>query len=72
MDFIAATFEIMENVHKMGTRIRSFKDNMTTDIQHDEDLFPNHVSTFVLKAQSLTKEARKKQSLSSMPRINQI
>lgn len=59
-DLIAEAFEILENTHRMGTHIKSFKDVLMTCIHHDEDFLINHVSTFSLKVQSLTKEARKK------------
>lgn len=71
-DLITEAFETMENVQKMGTHIRSFKELLTSDIKHDEDFFLNYVSTFALKVQSLTEEAGKKQSLPTIPRIKQI
>ena len=60
VDLIAEAFEILENVHKMGTCIKFFKYILASNIHHYEYLFLNHVSTFSLKAQYLTKEARKK------------
>ena len=62
----------MNIVHKMGTRIKSFKYLLEFDLQHDENLSLNHVSTFSLKVQSLTEESKKTQSLSTFPRIRQI
>ena len=35
-NLISKAFEIMENVHKMGTCIKSFKYLLTSDIKHDE------------------------------------
>ena len=56
----------------MGIRIKSFKDLLASDLQHDENLFLNHVSTFALKVSSLIEEDMKKQSLQTFPRIKQI
>ena len=43
-----------------------------SDTNQDEDFYVSRVSTFFLKVQSLTKEANKKHSLPSIPRIKQI
>ena len=69
---IAEAFEILENVHRMAARIKSFKDLSALDIQHDENLFLNHVATFFGKVQSIIKETRKKKSLPPFPRIKEI
>ena len=36
LDLISEAFDILENVHKIGTHIRSFKELLTVDTNHDE------------------------------------
>jgi hypothetical protein len=43
-DLIAKSFEILENVHMMGTHTKSFKYILASDLQHDENFFLNHVA----------------------------
>lgn len=59
-DLIAKAFEILDNVHKIETRINSFKDILESNLQHNENFFLNHVTIFSLKVQSLTKESSKR------------
>ena len=54
---------------RFGTNIKSFKELLTVNTNCDEYFYLNHVSTFVLKVQSLIDEVIKKQSLPSIPRI---
>lgn len=63
------SFEILENVHRMATLNKSFKDILAFNIQHDEYFFLNHVATFSLKVQYVTKEAKKNKSFPTLPKI---
>ena len=56
----------------MVTHIKSFKDLLASNLKHDDNLFLNHVATLSLKVQSLIKEAKKRRSLPTLPRIKQI
>lgn len=49
----------------MGTCIKSFKEYLTIDTNHDEEFYVGDVSTFVTKVMSLTDEAKKKKSYQS-------
>lgn len=69
---IFEAFEILGNVHKMGTCIRNFKDLLTTDINRDQESYVNHLATFVTSIQSLAKEVEKRQSLPYGPKIKQV
>ena len=42
-------FDILENVHKIGTHLRTFKEFLTADMNRAEKIYLNHVSTFVMK-----------------------
>ena len=66
---ILEAFEVLENAHKIGTHVCSFKEYLTSDINRDEEFYVGVVSTFVARVMSLTNEAIKKQSLPSNLRI---
>ena len=36
VDMISKVFEVLENAHKIGTRICSFKEDSTSDLKGDE------------------------------------
>ena len=57
MDLISEAFEILENTHKMGNRIRTLKDLLTFDLNRDQEFSANHLVTFVMKVEYLTEEA---------------
>ena len=69
---ILESFEVLENTHKMGTRIRSFKEYLTTDTNQDEEFYVGAMSAFVTKVMSLTNDTRQKYSLPYSPRIIQM
>lgn len=62
---ISEAFEALENVHKIGTRIHSFKEYLVSYIKGDEEFYVKFVSTFMAKVASFTDEARRKQLLPS-------
>lgn len=66
---ILEAFEVLENAHKIGTRICSFKEYLASDINYDKKFYVGVVSTFVARVMSLTHEARKKKYFPSNFRI---
>lgn len=70
---ISKYFEVLENIHKIGTScIWFFKDYLIVDTNWDEEFYVGALSTFGTKVMSLIDEARKKQYLPSSPKISQI
>ena len=49
MDLTYEEFGDLENVHKIGTYIRSFKELLRVDTNRDEYFYLSQASTFVIK-----------------------
>lgn len=71
MDLKSEAFEILENTHKMGTRLTTPKHLLTTYLNSDQEFSANHLATFVTKLESLTEETWRSQALPFGPKIRQ-
>jgi hypothetical protein len=50
---MSKSFEVLENVHMVGTHIRSFKQYLTANTNLDEVFYIGAMPTFVTKVMSL-------------------
>lgn len=69
---ISEAFEVLENGHKIGTCIHSFKEYLASYINHDEEFYVGFISTFVAKVTSLTNKSMKNEYFPSNFKIKQI
>ena len=69
---ILEAFEVLENAHKMGTHIRSFKEYLASYINREEEFYVGDVPLFVSRSMLLINESRKQQYFPSNFRIRQI
>ena len=72
IDLIFEAFEVLENTHRVGIKIRNFGDILSIDLEHGQDFIVGLLSTFIANMESLIEEVRRRKGLPNVKIHSQI